>query len=90
MVRDEEALLPPHKDGAAVAVRHGEVRLLELALDMAEGGEARPVYHISLLCGAPVLSEEAIARANDFCVKVCCELRPVVGEAADTQVAAEE
>lgn len=90
VVGHEEALLPAHKDGAAVAVGDGVVGLLELGLDVAVGGEAGPVDGVGLLGRAPVLGEEAVARADDLCVKVGRELGPVVGEAADAQVAAEE
>lgn len=90
MVRNEEPFLPPHENGTTIAIRHGELRSFELILDVAEGREAVPVHHIFLFVGAPFLGQEAITIAYDFRVKVGCQLRPIVGQSAYTEVPAEE
>ena len=57
---------------------------------MAEGWETRPMDHVTLLVSTPPPGQEAITTANDFCIKVGRELRPVVCEAPNAEVTAEE
>ena len=89
MVGHKELLLPPHEDGPPVGIFHGQVGFLEFISDMAEGWETAPVDHVFLLGSAPAPGEEAIAAADDLCVKEGGELGPVVGESADAEVTAE-
>ena len=89
MVGDQKLFLPAHEDRAAVGVLHREVGLLEVVAHVAEGREASPVDHVLLLCRAPVPGQEAVPAADDLCVEVGREFRPVVREAADSQIAAE-
>lgn len=63
---------------------------VQLVLHMPEGGEPRPVGHVFLLVRSPVLRQEAIAIADDFSVKIGRELRPILSQALDAEVAAEE
>lgn len=90
VIRDQETLLPPHEHGPSVAVRDGVVRSFKVVLNVTEGGEAGPMYHVVGLVGAPVLSTEAVATANDFSVKVGGELGIIFGETSDAKVTAEE
>lgn len=88
VVRDEELLLPTHEDSSAIeGVLHRQVWLLELVLHMSEGGEPGPVHHVLLLVRSPVARQEAISASNDLGVKVGRELRPVVRQPADAEVA---
>lgn len=90
MVWDEELLLPTHEHcTTAEGILHCQVRLLELILHMSEGGESGPVHHVFLLVRSPVACQKAIPASNDFSVKVRCELRPVIRQAADSKVAAQ-
>ena len=78
MVRDEESLLPTHKYGPAVILRHGQVRSLQLVFNVSECWEALPVNHVFLFRGAPVARQEAVTAANDFGIEVGRELWPVL------------
>lgn len=90
MVRDKKSLLPPHEHGSPIAIRHGQMWPPELVLDMPESREALPMYHILLFICSPLLRQKAISIANDFCVKVCRQLGPIVGQSAYTEVPAKE
>lgn len=90
VVGNEESFLPSHEDGPAVAIWHGQVGSLELILDVAERREALPVHHVFLLVGAPLLRQKTIAAAYDFCVKISCQLRPIISQSTYTEVAAEK
>lgn len=59
----------------------------ELVLDVAEGREASPMYHVALLVGSPTPSEEAVPITDDFCVKVGRELWPIIGEPPNAKIA---
>ena len=48
------------------------------------------MYHVSRLVSSPAPSKEAIPTANNFCVKISRELWPVIGEPANTEIAAKE
>jgi hypothetical protein len=89
VVRDQETLFPSHKHSARVAV-HCQVWALQLVLNVAEGRETRPMDHVTFLIGTPPSGQEAMTTADDFCVKVSRELRPVVCEPPNTEVTAEE
>lgn len=78
MVRDQESLLPPHEDSATIPVTHRQKGLLQIILDMSESWETRPMDHVLLLIGAPVLCQESVSTADDFSVEIRCELRPVI------------
>lgn len=90
VIRNQETLLPPHEHGPSVAVRDGVVRSFKVVLNVTEGGEAGPMYHVVGLVGAPILSTEAVAAANDLSVKVGGELGIIFGETSDAKVTAEE
>jgi hypothetical protein len=66
------------------------MRRSKLVLDVAEGREASPMYHIALLVSSPTPREEAMPTANNFCVKISGELWPVIGEPANTEIATKE
>jgi hypothetical protein len=78
MVRDEESLLPAHKDSPAVILRHGQVRPLQFTFNMSECWEPLPVDHVLLFRGAPIARQEAVTAANNFGIEVCGELWPVL------------
>lgn len=48
------------------------------------------MYHVALLVSSPTSGEEAIPTANNFCVEISRELRPVIGEPSDTEVTTKE
>jgi len=89
VVGDQEALFPSHEHSARVAV-HRQVWGLELVLDMTEGGEAGPMYHVTLLIGTPPPGQKAISTADDFSIKISRELRPVICKPPDAEIATEE
>lgn len=89
VVGNQELLFPPHEDSSSVGVFHGEVRLLELIADVPERRETAPMDHVFLLRRAPVPSQEAIPTANDLCVKVRGEFRPVICQSAYAEVSTE-
>jgi hypothetical protein len=66
------------------------MRGLQLVLDMAEGWEARPMYHVTVLVGTPPPSQETMPTADYFCVKVSRELRPVICKAPNAEITAEK
>lgn len=90
MVGDKESLLPPHEDSPPVVLRHGQVRSFQLVLNVSECWEALPVDHIFLLGGAPIARQEAVSAANNFGIKVCCKLWPVLCKTAYPQVTAQK
>ena len=89
MVGHKELLLPPHEHSSPIGVFHGQMGFLEFVADLAKSWETTPVDHVFLLRCAPAPGEEAIAAADDLCVKEGGELGPVVGESADAEVTAE-
>ena len=96
MVRDEEAFLPSHEDDSlslAVAFADGQVRAPEFGLEVTEGRESTPVGHILVLRRRVVIgsvsSEEPESFSHDLGVKVGREFRVIVGQAFDTEVAAQ-
>lgn len=90
VVRNQKLFLPPHKNSPSVPIIDRQPWSPSLVFDVAKGREAGPVNEILVFTGAPVLRQKAISTANDFGVKVSRELRPVVGEAADTQISAKK
>jgi len=66
------------------------VRRSDPVLDVAEGREAGPMHHVTLLVSSPTPSEEAIPTADNFCVKISRELRPVIAEPPNTEVVTKE
>jgi hypothetical protein len=62
----------------------------ELVLDVAKGREAGPMNHVTLLVSSPISGEEAIPTANYLCVEISRELRPIIGEPPNTEIATEE
>lgn len=90
MVRDKESFLPAHKDSAMVIVRHGQVRSLQIVLNMSECREALPMDHVFLFRGTPVARQEAVTASNNFGVKVSCELWPVLCQTPYPQVATQK
>jgi len=90
VVWNQELFLPTHEDGASVSIIDGQARTLCLVPDVAESREAGPMDDVLVFTGAPVLSEKAIATADDLCVKIGCELGPVICEATDAEIAAEK
>jgi hypothetical protein len=57
---------------------------------MSECREALPVNHVLLFIGAPILGQESITAAYDFCVKISGQFRPVICQTADTEVSAKK
>lgn len=53
---------------------------------MSECREALPVNHVLLFIGAPILGQESITTAYDFCVKISGQFRPVICQAADAEI----
>lgn len=89
MVRHKELLLPTHEDRPSLALTHRQSRSLKLVSDRAESREARPVREVTSLGRSPILSgDEAESTANDLCVEVGRQLRVVLGQILDTQIAA--
>ena len=82
MVRDKESLLPTHKDSPTVVIGHCQVRSLQFVFNMSECWEALPVDHVFLFRGTPITSQEAVTAADNLCVKVSCELWPVLRQAS--------
>lgn len=48
------------------------------------------MYHVTLLVSSPTPGEEAIPTANNLCVKISRELRPIVGESPNAEIATKE
>lgn len=48
------------------------------------------MYHVALLVSSPTSGEETIPTADNFCIEISRELRPVIGEPADTEVTTKE
>lgn len=48
------------------------------------------MYHITLLISSPTPGEETVPTADNFCVKISRELRPVIGKPPDTEIATKE
>jgi len=48
------------------------------------------MYHVALLVCSPTSGAEPIPTADDFSVKIGRELRPIIGEPPDTEIAAKE
>ena len=90
VIRDEEPFLPAHENRTAVTVGEGVAGLLQLVLDRLECREPLPVHHIVLLGSVPLPREEPMSAANDFGIEIRCQLGPVVSEAANAEVTAEE
>lgn len=90
MVRNQKPLLPPHKHYTTVSIAHSQVWLLQLMLDVSESGETLPVNHILLLVGTPFLCQKSILVADDFCIEICGEFWPVVGQTPYAEIAAKE
>jgi len=83
MVWNQELFLPAHEDGASISIIDGQARTLCLVSNIAECRETGPMDDVLVFAGAPILGEKAIATADDLCVKIGCELRPVICEATD-------
>jgi len=77
VVGDQKTLFPSHKHGSWVTV-YGQVWGLELVLNVPKSRETCPMHHVALLVGTPPPGQEAMTTANDFCIKVGRELRPVI------------
>lgn len=77
VIGDQKTLFPSHKHGPRVTI-HGQVGSLELVLNVAKCRETCPMHHVALLIGTPPPGQEAMTTANDFCIKVGRELRPVI------------
>jgi hypothetical protein len=48
------------------------------------------MYHVALLVSSPTPGEEAVPTADNFCIKISRELRPVIGESPDTEISTKE
>jgi hypothetical protein len=46
--------------------------------------------HVTLFVSSPTSGEEAIPTANNLCVEISRELRPIIGEPPNTEIAAKE
>jgi hypothetical protein len=87
MIWNQKSFLPSHEHRPAVPVLHGQQWLLELVLDMAKSRKSRPMHHVLLLGSAPVSGQKTIPTTDDLGVKISRELRPVVRETPDAEVA---
>jgi hypothetical protein len=63
---------------------------LQLVLDMSESRETLPVDHVLLLVGTPILGQKSILAADDFCIKICGELWPIVCQTPYAEITAKE
>lgn len=83
MIRDEEMLLPAHKDMLALGnvLYHHCGTSTCLFRVRSEGRELGPVGQIGLIVGPPALvfCHEAILVPNDFALEVRCERGVIVG-----------
>lgn len=76
VIRDQEVLLPPHKDGFPLSgITNCDGSLPGLLLERAEGGELGPVAQVNLAVRTPVfmLGVEAVFGTNNLAFKVCRE-----------------
>lgn len=87
MIRYQESLFPSHEHGTAVAVRHGQMRPLELVSDMAKSMKTLPMYHIVLFVRSPLLCQEPIPAAYDFGVEVGRQLGPIFRQTTYAKIA---
>lgn len=90
VVRDKESFLPPHENGPPIAIRHGEMWSPEFVLDMPESRETLPMDHIFLFVRSPFFCQKAVAAADYLCVKVSCQLGPIIGQSTYAEVSAKE
>lgn len=90
MVRHKESLFPAHENSPPVVFWHGQVRPFEFVFYVAESRESLPMHHIFLFSRAPIASQKPVATPDDLGIEISGELRPVLGQAPDTQVSTEE
>ena len=55
---------------------------------MLKGRKTRPVDHVFVLSGSPILGQESIAAADNLSIKIGGELRPVICQAPNPEIAA--
>lgn len=90
VIRQEEALLPAHKDKVSRAERLVvEGITIEGFSVVAEAEEAGPVFSVNLLIRLPLARQEGILRGDDLPVEEGRHCRVLLRQPFDHQVAAE-
>ena len=90
MIWYQKPLFPSHEHCTTISVAHGQMRFLQLVLDVSKCRETLPVDHVLLLVGTPILCQKSILATNDFCIEVRGELRPIVCQTSYAEITAKK
>jgi hypothetical protein len=90
MIWNQEPLLPPHEHCTTVPIAYRQMWFLQFMPDMSEGRKTLPVDHVHHLVSTPILCQKSILATDNFGIKICSKLWPIVRQTSYAEVTTKE